>query len=488
MNTEYIIRLIHEYNPQFQDTDLVIPEFRRELYGNVEKWMKRKSAIAIVGLRRTGKTTLMQQVMTDRGEDAAYFSFDEEETQNKETLLFVIDYMLNTLKVKSIFLDEVHYVRDWEGVLKRYYDQKGIKFVVSGSESLELNRARESLAGRLVSFRLEPLNFREFLALRGENSSIKKVRNTVTMMVAKMVTGGTGRTDGTGKAGKTVKSDKTGRSPVYGTDRKSVSLFDFEKVEGLYTRLLTQREFFEHEFMEYLYRGAFPELVHEEDEEVVRKYINELVVKKIIYRDIPSIFQVRRRDLLFEILMYVCTNSGGLYNVNNLSTTFNANNETISNYLFYLRSAFLIRESTAYSGSPTKRARRNRKLYAATPSIAIALAGISRSGLIDQILGRHVETLFAGEYFYRDKQKNEVDVVYLTGSWKKGTQKKETIPVEVKYQEHLFPSDLKSVRLFMNKFGVERGVVITKNRMEIRELKEGRILLVPAWLALLVYR
>ena len=40
MDEEYIIRLIHEYNPQFRGEEIEVPEFKRELYNEVKKWIK----------------------------------------------------------------------------------------------------------------------------------------------------------------------------------------------------------------------------------------------------------------------------------------------------------------------------------------------------------------------------------------------------------------------------------------------------------------
>ncbi len=431
MDKEYITRLIQEYNPHLRGVSVEVPEFKRELYSEIYKWLEKKQAIAIVGLRRTGKTTLMRQVIETLGSNAAFFSFDEEETQKKEVLLFVIDFFINNFKSGYIFLDEIHYVDDWEGVLKRYYDQRNVKFIISGSESLELSKSRATLTGRMITFKLEPLNFREYLNLRG-----KKV------------------------------------------DAIEIGFDDTAAIEDLYTKHITEKEYFEHEFLEYLYKGAFPELVNEDDDPVIRKYIKELVVKKIIYRDIPAIFEIRRRDLLFELFKYSCSNSSNLFEIKNLCNIFNANYETVSNYLFYLRSAFLIKISEVYSISPAKRARRNKKIYAVHPSIAFALLGFGRNMLVEQILGQYVESIFAGEFFWRDKQKNEVDVVLENES---------LVPVEIKYQNHIVSGDLKGLLKFMKTFGSMKGILVTKNLFEIRVIEDKEIMFIPAWFYLLVY-
>jgi predicted AAA+ superfamily ATPase len=430
MDKEYITRLIYEYNSHLRGGTIEVPRYRRDLYTAIDLWREKKQAIAIVGLRRTGKTTLMRQMMQEMGNDAAFFSFDEEETQKKDVLVFVLDYFLNNFHSRTIFLDEIHYIRDWEGILKRYYDQKGTKFIVSGSESLELSKAKATLAGRLVTFQLEPLRFSEYLQLKGHPPGV----------------------------------------PVPARD-------DWAALQDFWHRTLAEKEYFEREFLQYLFRGAFPELCDEDDSTVIRKYIYELVVKKIIYQDIPAIYEIRRRDLLFDLFRYCCNNSANLFEVKNLCSTLNANYETVTNYLFYLRSAFLITVAESYTGSAASRLRRNKKVYVVHPAIAFAVMGFNFTMLVEKVLGPYVETVFAGKYFWRDKQKNEVDVVLDT---------EPLLPIEVKFQEHIAPSDLKGLRTFMAAHGVSRGILVTKNTFRKITKDEKEIFMIPAWMYLLV--
>lgn len=430
MDKDYLIRLIHEYNPQLRGVPLAVPETRRDLYAEIEPWMEKKQAIAIVGLRRIGKTTLMRQLMAERPGPSIFFSFDEEDVQKKDVLVFVLDYTIVTLHATSLFLDEIQYVEDWEGILKRYYDQKGIKIIVSGSESLEISRAKATLAGRLVTFRLPPLSFREYLRLKNA-----------------------------------------------GPGTRPAALEDFSAMEELYRQCITQKELFEHELVEYCYKGAFPELVQEEDSTVIRKYIHDLVVRKIIYRDIPAMFDIRRPDLLFELFRYTCSTSSQLFDVQNLARHFGVHAETVANYLWYLRSAFLIRISEPYSKSPALRARRNRKLSVAHPAIACAVLGYGREHLIGQVLGQYVETLFTGRYFWRDRQKHEVDRVIETPAG--------LVPAEIKYQNQIGQSDIRNLLIFMKEYDAGTGILITKDLFDKKTIDGRKILYIPAWLALL---
>jgi predicted AAA+ superfamily ATPase len=430
MDDDYITRLIYEYNPHISGKESEVLEYKRHLYSELESWLNKKQIMAIVGLRRTGKTTIMRQLMTNLEKDAAFFSFDEEESQEKEVLVYVIDFFLNNFQSKYVFLDEVHYVKDWQGVLKRFYDTKSVKFIISGSESLELKRAKESLAGRIVTFTLHPLSFREFIEMKGKTMDMLDLKGS------------------------------------------------FEtKLKKVYTRLITEKEFFESEFLDYVYKGAFPEMIHENDDKIIRKYVSEIVVSKILFRDIPNIFNIRRKRLLSEIMRYVSSNSSNLFEIKNLCNTFHADYETVSNYLFYLQSSFLIKISENYSGSIAKRMRRNKKIYVVHPAIAFGILGYSKEMLIDRIIGPYVETVFAGELFWRDKNKNEVDVVI---------KDKKLIPIEVKFKNIINSADIKGLIRFMDEFNLKLGYVITKSKFGEEKVGNKKLIYVPAWLFLLI--
>ena len=65
---------------------------------------------------------------------------------------------------------------------------------------------------------------------------------------------------------------------------------------------------------------------------------------------------------------------------------------------------------------------------------------------------------------------------------------KALIPVEIKYQNQIFPSDLKSLLKFMENSISRGGIVVTKNPLErrFRFIDKKEITLLPAWLFLYV--
>jgi uncharacterized protein len=109
-----------------------------------------------------------------KGEDPnriLYFSFDR---KKEEDLIKILDAFRSITNVNwekekiLVFLDEIQKFKDWSSQLKQLYDNfPNIKFVVSGSASLELEKeAKDNLAGRYFLREIPPLSLKEFFELK----------------------------------------------------------------------------------------------------------------------------------------------------------------------------------------------------------------------------------------------------------------------------------------------------------------------------------
>ncbi len=156
---------IMDYSPFNSGGKEELPEFRRNLYSELEKAAGNRYAISVTGLRRIGKSTMLKQILSKKG--GAYFSFDEQRYQNVESLCAVIEAFLGD-GAKTIVLDEIGNVPEWGGTIKKYYDRGGVKFFLSGSCSLKVMQGAESLAGRLFDHYLPPMQFDEYLRMDGK--------------------------------------------------------------------------------------------------------------------------------------------------------------------------------------------------------------------------------------------------------------------------------------------------------------------------------
>jgi len=57
---------LSEMNPWWKTGGVrkeLVPSFKRSMFSEIQKYMKMRQIIAIVGLRRTGKTTIMLQTI-----------------------------------------------------------------------------------------------------------------------------------------------------------------------------------------------------------------------------------------------------------------------------------------------------------------------------------------------------------------------------------------------------------------------------------------
>ncbi|MCP2605725.1 AAA family ATPase, partial [Candidatus Aminicenantes bacterium AC-335-O07] len=168
---------LKDFNPWWRGEFKI--DFReREIYKKIQKFISLPQIIAFTGLRRVGKTTLMFKIVEDsinKGFDPKniiYFSFDEfKEIKIREVIKEYEELMEKDIRKGKylLLLDEIQKLNNWEEQTKVVYDMfRNFKIYISGSESLFIRKkSKESLAGRIFEFRVEPLSFKEFLLFQG---------------------------------------------------------------------------------------------------------------------------------------------------------------------------------------------------------------------------------------------------------------------------------------------------------------------------------
>src|SRR5659263_553101 len=97
---------------------------------------KDQKLLAILGIRRSGKSTLIYQsikYLLDNGTDPKnifYINADDFEKPGREDLEEALDFcqqnnMVSLKETKSyIFIDEIQNVKGWQQLLKKFYDLK----------------------------------------------------------------------------------------------------------------------------------------------------------------------------------------------------------------------------------------------------------------------------------------------------------------------------------------------------------------------------
>ena len=408
---------LKDFNPWWEK-EFSVEYKEREIYPKIQKFLQLPQIIAFTGLRRVGKTTIMYKIIKEfiekglESKKTIYFSFDEFGEVRIRDILKEYEAMMETNLRNGkyiLLLDEVQRLKDWESQLKVIYDTfgKSIKIIISGSESLFIKRkAKSTLAGRLFEFKIEPLSFKEFLIFKG-------------------------------------------------TDLKPISLYE-QQLAKL--------------FNEFILTLGFPELVGIKDKLVIKKYVKESIIEKIIYRDIPKLFKIDDITILESLLNIFMDNPGQIIELSNLANDLNISRQTLSNYLMYLEESFLIRKLYNFSKNRRKVERKLKKYYPSIISIDLLFKDdeFSKSKVFEYMLINQLQA----EFFWRDPYKNEVDAVLMNEN---------PIPVEVKYGK----IDLQGLLAFMKRFKVAEGYIIS-SKEEGKQTADGKsIFIIPAYKFLL---
>lgn len=135
----------------------------RFAYKKVLKALARQSAVALIGPRQVGKTTLALDISEER--EAVYL--DLESVVDREKLANPALFLIHN-EERLVILDEIHRMPEIFETLRGLIDQgrrKGLKtgrFLILGSASIDLLRqSGETLAGRIEYIDMEPLNVLE---------------------------------------------------------------------------------------------------------------------------------------------------------------------------------------------------------------------------------------------------------------------------------------------------------------------------------------
>jgi predicted AAA+ superfamily ATPase len=286
---------------------------RKEYLGKIAERLKDQKLLAILGIRRSGKSTLIYQsikYLLDNGSDPKnifYINADDFEKPGREDLEEALDFCqqnnMVSLKEKKchVFIDEIQNIKGWQQLLKKYYDLKyASKFIVSGSSSsLIYKNSSESLAGRISFIEVFPLTFREFLQFNGieiPDSALK-----------------------------------------------------FQSMEKIYYNLSLKVNEITGFLLQYLNVGGFPEWFDIKNEEVWFKILAEEYTSLLIYRDIVRIFRIRDPLLLESVFRFVSSHSSERFSYLGIAKQNDGDKETSKQYVFHLAHSHLINLSDFYT-------------------------------------------------------------------------------------------------------------------------------------------
>ena len=152
----------------------VITVIKRELYLNqIRPFIRTDLIKVIIGIRRSGKSTLMKQIMEElrdegiKNNQIIYMNFEDyriREYKDKDKLYnYLVANVLNDVKT-YVFLDEIQEVENFEQVVNSLHATKDVDIYLTGSNSKLLSGEYTTLlTGRYKSFKIFPFSFKELV-------------------------------------------------------------------------------------------------------------------------------------------------------------------------------------------------------------------------------------------------------------------------------------------------------------------------------------
>lgn len=394
VSQENILSILTTFNPWWQNG--VVPkaflkEFHRSSYYTCRKSLLSdlRRIVVMSGARRTGKTTIMYQLIHDlleqgvKPQNILFFTFDHPVIR-----MAGMDQILNIYKNNIsddehfyMFVDEVQFDKDWTNYLKMAYDMNpDMRSVATGSASAAIeDDVRESGAGRWTVIKVTTLSFYEYCALKGIS--------------------------------------------------KAQSVDDVFRIHTLskqqQTQLMMGLSDLQIHLMRYMQIGGFPELVKTEDVPYAQKLIREDVMDRAIKHDLPRVHKIRSIDELEKVFVYLCYNSSSIINIEAMCKEFDGvSRPTVEKYIGYLSDANLINISPQLNIKGKQVLKARNKIYVADSGIrgAVVLGAdiYTKPSELDFALEtavfKHVKDFFVSENtlyevgYIRDSKGAEIDV------------------------------------------------------------------------------
>ena len=170
--------------------DFELIEINRKNFLNKLISFKDKQLIKVIsGVRRCGKSTLMQQfikylfTLGIKEEQIIFINFEDFENRDLLNLDNFYNYVSSKIikdKKMYLFFDEIQQVKDFQKVVDSFYIKKNIDIYLTGSNSTLLSGELATLlTGRYVEIKMLPLSFKEFSSFMNEDNIQKTYKEYV---------------------------------------------------------------------------------------------------------------------------------------------------------------------------------------------------------------------------------------------------------------------------------------------------------------------
>ena len=376
--------------------------YLRKIYPELKKHLKNRQITVLTGMRRSGKTTLVEQLLSEiDSKNKLYLDFQR--LDNQELFLqknydnIIVELAQRGIEAKKkiyLALDEIQLIPEVSGAIKYLYDHYDIKFIVTSSSSYYLkNLFTESLAGRKKIFELFPLDFGEFL-------TFKKV-------------------------------------PFKENDFLTSN---FNPIE--YERLSAYYE-------EYVEFGGFPEVVLANSEEEKKDLLND-IISSYINIDIKSLVDFRKDKNIYELVKMLASRAGTRLDYSKLSRLTGVSRITVNNYVDFFEKTYLVYRTPVFTKNPDREIVKAQKIY------------FSDNGILNILADLNSGSKFENSIFCQLRQKGNIRYFSLKDGQEIDFIFNDKIALEVK--EKSLESDEDNLKEITKKTGLKKYRLIGRHK------------------------
>ena len=376
---------------------------KRAIEEVLKKAERQTKVILLTGARQVGKTTVIQHVFPEY----EYITMDDENElfiAKNDRPLFFQDRSF------PMIIDEVQYAPELFRTIKQKVDartEKGLVFL-TGSQRYELmSEAAESLAGRITIVEMSGLSMRE---LKGDPEKEPFIPT------------------------KDYLKRRAANTPKMNDARVTEEM---DKDSDLW---------------EIIHRGSMPEM---QDDERDWEWFYRDYVRTYIERDIRKIVNIKDELKFRSFLISLAARSAQVIVYSDIASDAGVDIKTVQNWLSVVADSGLVRMIRPYQSNIIKRSIKSQKLFFMDTGLLCYLSGwntvqsakrgamaghIFETFVVSEIIKSHIN---AGKnpgniYYYRDKEKNEIDLVIENGNI--------VHPVEIKSGAKIDKNWIKSFR------------------------------------------
>ena len=300
----------------------------RESYlKKIRKFIDEEEIKVITGLRRSGKTYFLKQIMNELKENGInnsniiYLPLESakyDTIKNHKDLNNLIFNKTKDIKGKIyLFFDEIQLINDWQKSINSYRIDLDADIYLTGSNSQILSGELATLlSGRYIKIEIYPFSFNEIL-------EYKKIK--------------------------------------FG----EISLSDETKI-----------------FNEYVKYGGLPRTLNFDEEEKI-DYLSD-IYSTIVLKDIISKNNIRDIAFLERLIKFMIVNTGEIFSINSIRKYLkhegiSVSTNTISNYLKQIEDAYILIKSKREEIKTKKILTTNEKYYCIDPGFYELQTGLNKS-------------------------------------------------------------------------------------------------------------